>query len=939
MSCGDPLPSPLTLCSSDQDCGQARLCIGNVCVASGKSSTNEPSQEVVSTETNTGPEERLGMDAPQEQPVGSDSSENPATPDITEPTTDRSEWVVDQAEATTDEPEANEQDGGSNEAQPETIAEPEPSADTQPEVIPEPSPELPQEVKPETSPENAVLCNPGETRTCFRGSPTQINVGICKAGTQSCGSNRTWGACVNEVPPSLEICDGKDNDCNGKVDDNISFTSPTCRPNPLPTGAYCQTVATQCNNGLLKCDSGKVSTLLKTSPGLSEGWLSPCTQALFDSPEGIAADAAGNLFFAESGNHAIRKIDVTTGEVTRIAGGLGAGYVDGTPSQAKFNYPIGISVDSRGRIFVADRYNHVIRLIQWISNGQCGTSAGYTGYCVSTIAGKAGEAKADDGPGLLARFNNPFGLALNNKNELFVADFNNHLIRKITFVTKGKCDKTQNFRGFCVETYAGSKRGFKDGKGTQAEFYSPAYLTAGPKGTLYVSDRGNHVIRTIDTKQDVKTLAGSGRGGRVDGKGNKAQFYLPQGLTLDAKGNLYVVDQGNHTVRKITPSGDVSTYAGKAGFASATNGLLTDAGFYYPNDITTAPDGRMFVTDSLNDMVRVIDSVSVRNLAGVRGNNRLVDGKTLCARIREPIQGARDAQGRIYFTDRRNHVIFRLLPTGYLEVFAGTGIAGFKNGHRLSAQFSGPIGLDFDKLGNLYVADPGNHIIRMITPSDNVVTLAGIPRGAGLLNNVKRDKAKFNRPNSILVDGQGNLLIADSNNHCVRKLDVQTEMVSRFAGTCARSGTLDGAPGTGQLSRPVALRLNAQGTLYIASFDSGRIRSADSTGKLSTVAGGTRGFKDGTGAQAQFWAPRNLTLTSTGDLLVADPFNYRIRLLDTLSQGVSTRAGRGNRGSSDDYALLATFDDPFDILPYNNQGDWLILDGGNSTLRLLPGCR
>ncbi|TNE51314.1 MAG: hypothetical protein EP343_04270 [Deltaproteobacteria bacterium] len=937
LGCGEPLPTKLTVCNTNQDCGANRLCITNVCVASGQASTNEPPQDTASSETTSSPDEPPTTEAPSEPNVGDAPAENPVFPERTEGPMDRTEVFVDTTEQLTNsepsvESVANEQDGGTGEQLPESVVE-------APESSSESVPETPSESQPESSPDNVALCTPGQTQVCFGGTPSQINVGTCKAGTQTCDNNKRWGPCLNEVPPSLEVCDGRDNDCNGAVDDNIQFTSPTCQPNPLPQGAYCQTVATQCNNGLLKCESQKVSTLIKTSPGLSEGWLAPCTQALFERPEALAFDPSGNLYFTEFGNHAIRKINLQTGQVTRIAGGLGAGHVDGPPNQAKFNYPLGLAIDTRGRIFVADRYNHVIRLIQWITNGQCGNASGYTGYCVSTIAGKAGDAKSDDGPGLLARFNQPFGLVVNSKDELFVADHSNHRIRKITFVENGTCDKTQNYRGYCVETYAGSKLGFKDGKADKAELHYPTGLAVDPQDNLYVSDRSNHAIRTIDTQQDVKTLAGNGKAGRADDTGKKAQFFNPRGLTLDKSGNIYVADYNNHTIRKITPAGVVTTHTGKAGDASAVNGLLASARFNYPSDIAIGPDGRWYVLDLLNDTIRVFDNIAVRTLAGVRGTNKLVDGKTLCAQIREPIQATRDAQGRIYITDRMNHVIYRILANGYLEIFAGTGTAGFANGHRLGALFNGLIGLEFDKQGNLYVADAGNQIVRMITPSGNVVTLAGIPRQAGFVNNVKRDKAKFNRPNDVTIDSQGNVLIADINNHCIRKLDVQTEMVSRFAGTCSRFGVDDGVPGTGKLNRPAALLFNNQGRLYIAGFGSGLIRAADTTGRLSTVAGSTRGFKDGVGTQAQFWSPRGLTLTSTGDILIADPFNFRIRLLDTLTNTVSTRAGKGVHGLVDDYALLASFDDPFDIIPYNNQGDWLILDGSNSTLRLLPGCR
>ena len=308
------------------------------------------------------------------------------------------------------------------------------------------------------------------------------------------------------------------------------------------------------------------------------------TSARFKYPYSITTDGT-NLFIADSSNHTIRKIVISTGVVTTIAGSAGVyGSTDGTGTSARFNYPYGITTDGTN-LFVADTYNHTIRKIV-ISTG-----------VVTTIAGSAGVYGSTDGTGTSARFNYPYGITTDGTN-LFVADTYNHTIRKIVISTG------------VVTTIAGSAGvyGSTDGTGTAALFNSPHGITT--DGTnLFVADMGNSTIRKIVISTGVvTTIAGSaGAYGSTDGTGSAARFSSgsPCGITTDGT-NLFVTDMDNHTIRKIVIStAAVTTIAGSAGVYGSTDATGTSAKFNYPGSITT--DGtNLFVADTYNHTIRKI---------------------------------------------------------------------------------------------------------------------------------------------------------------------------------------------------------------------------------------------------------------------------------------------------------------------------------------------
>jgi len=310
--------------------------------------------------------------------------------------------------------------------------------------------------------------------------------------------------------------------------------------------------------------------------GAAEG-----TPGSFRNPYGITIDAAKNLYVSDTLNNTIRKITPAR-VVSTLAGTAGLfGSADGAGSSARFNFPIGLAVDTGGNVYVADAKNSVIRRI---------TPAGV----VSTFAGAPSQFGATDGAGSAARFFLPYGLAMDADGNLYVADSGNHVIRKIT-------------PAGVVSTLAGvaQQPGFTDGAGGAARFNSPWGITVDRSGVLFVSDNQNNAIRRITPAGAVSTLAGSATGasGSQDGTGGAARFDQPRGLSIDASGNVFVMDYGNSTVRRVSLAGAVTTVAGSAKIIGDADSVGATARFYDPTDVVS--DGNsLFIVDSSNNLIR-----------------------------------------------------------------------------------------------------------------------------------------------------------------------------------------------------------------------------------------------------------------------------------------------------------------------------------------------
>ena len=319
---------------------------------------------------------------------------------------------------------------------------------------------------------------------------------------------------------------------------------------------------------------------------------------------------------------------------------------------------------------------------------------------VSRLAG-SGVPGAADGRGTNAQFNFPSGGYADRQGNVYVADFGNHRIRKVA------PDGT-------VSTVAGTGvPGYADGPADQAMFNQPLGVCADGAGNMYVADTGNNRIRKISLTGLVSTVAGSGLSGYIDGSGAWARFDFPNDLVVDGSGGLYVSEFNNHTVRKVTAEGNVSTWVGN-GTPGEVDGARMAARLNQPGGLAMDTQGNLYVSEFGGQRIRKISAAGEVSTAAGSGVAGYMDGPGSQAQFRNPDGVVVDPAGYLYVADNGNDVIRRVSPSGWVETVAGTGVAGFADGEGAKSQFVNPSGLGMDGSGTLYVADGGNHRVRQI---------------------------------------------------------------------------------------------------------------------------------------------------------------------------------------------------------------------------------
>jgi len=608
-------------------------------------------------------------------------------------------------------------------------------------------------------------------------------------------------------------------------------------------------VADTGNSRIRKIAPGAVVSTLAGSPypGLVDGTGSG---AAFLYPTGIALDVSGNAYVADNGNHAIRKVVTATAVVATLAGGSTfGGYLDATGAAARFNAPETTAVDAAGNVYVADAGNHAVRMItpagmvstlagstlvgssdgpavtakfnlaQGVATDAAGnvyvtdrganrirklaaTPYAYTvsGHVVGLISGSTLVLQNNAADNLAVNANGSFTFPAPLTNIGGSASYNVTVLSQPAGQTCTVADGAGGFTGgdvwavkvncAAVSTFAGSgTSGYLNATGTSAQFdFSDLYNTSpavgvavDAAGNVYVADAYNQRIRKISPAGVVTTLAGSGLCGLTDGTGAAASFCSPEGLAVDAAGNVYVAD--NSSIRKITPAGVVTTLAG-SGLSGYANGTGAAAQFNGPRGVAVDAAGNVYVADSLNHAIRLISpSGVVTTFAGPAAptvSSGYLDGPSAAAKFGEPFSVAVDSTGNVYVAENYNRAIRKISPAGIVSTLAGPGqslnafapVSGYVDSTGVSALFGGPTSIAVDAAGNVYVTDTPNNAIRRISPSGTVATLAGpaAPLATSGFVDGNGASALFNYPNGIALDAAGNAYVADAKSNVIRKI-------------------------------------------------------------------------------------------------------------------------------------------------------------------------
>ena len=492
--------------------------------------------------------------------------------------------------------------------------------------------------------------------------------------------------------------------------------------------------------------------------------------------------------------------------------GVGDG---GAATAAQLKFPYGVAVDGAGNLYIADTSNHRIRKVD-----STGT--------ITTIAGTGeGGFSGDGGAATAAQLKFPYGVAVDGAGNLYIADTGNHRIRKV--------DSTGT-----ITTIAGTGEGGFSGDGgaaTAAQLSFPYDVVVDGAGNLYIADTSNHRIRKVDSTGTITTIVGTGVGGFSGdgGAATAAQLNSPSGVALDGAGNLYIVDQSNHRIRKVDSTGTITTIAGTGlyGF-SGDGGAATAAQLGFPYGVAVDGADNLYIADRSNQRIRKVDSAgTITTIAGTGEGGFSGDGgPATVAELSSPYGVAVDGAGNLYIVDWFNQRIRKVDSAGTITTIAGTDLYGFSGdgGAATAAQLDSPIGVAVDGAGNLYIADTSNHRIRKVDSTGTITTIAGTGERGFSGDGGAATTAQLDSPYGVAVDGAGNLYIVDQRNHRIRKVD-STGTITTIVGTGVRGFGGDGGAATAaQLDFPYGVAVDGAGNLYIADRSNHRIRKVDSTG-------------------------------------------------------------------------------------------------------------
>jgi len=529
------------------------------------------------------------------------------------------------------------------------------------------------------------------------------------------------------------------------------------------------------------------------------------TDARLHQPGGLTVDSSGVVYIADTGDNTVRKV-TTDGLIALVAGdGFGAFAGDAGPAtSAELNRPGDVTLDSSGNIYIADTANYRIRKVTTDGN-------------IATIAGTGSIGSTGDGDvATKASLYAPMSIAVDSSGNIFILENGSSKIREV-----------DNAKGN-ISTIAGNGTAGFGGDGSQAtnaEMNFPSGMTLDSSGSIYVADTLNGRLRKISSS-NITTIAGNGvlSYSGDNGPALAAQMNFPFGVAVDSGGVVYIADTANNVVRRVAKNGVITTFAGNgsAGFGG-DGGAATSAQLNSPEGVAVDAAGNVYIADTQNARVRRVTGGTISTFAGNGSAGFGGDGSTATsAQLDTPVGLAVDAGGNVYIADLGNSRV-RRVSGGTITTIAGNGIAGYSgdNGPAASATLNLPQGVAVDTAGAVYIADTGNNVVRRVS-GGNISTIAGTGVAGFSGDGGQATAAMIGSPIGIAADSFGSIYITDSS---ARVRRITGGFITTIAGNGSRGYSGDaGAATSAMLSGPAALAVDSSGNVYVADSGNNAVR-------------------------------------------------------------------------------------------------------------------
>jgi Putative Ig domain/NHL repeat len=635
------------------------------------------------------------------------------------------------------------------------------------------------------------------------------------------------------------------------------------------------------------------------------------TSAELFYPKNVAVDPSGNIYIADWYNNRIREVVKSTGDIATVAGtGTGSYNGDGiAATSAMVNHPNGVAVDSSGNIYIGDTYNSRIREVNKATG------------IITTIAGNGTAGySGDGGPPTSAKLYDPYGVALDSSNNIYIADSFNYRIREVLSYAPPTLGSLSSTAWTVNQTSYIGVVAVSNGTAPYSNLTAtglPAGLTASLSGsTITLSGTptaaGTFNNVNISVKDSVGTTASHTYTITINATPTLGSLSPTQGY-VSAWGYPGAIPISGGTGPFLV-TGQANLPPGLTATTTGTNitftGIPTTAGTFNNVSLTVRDMAGATVSGVYTITIVVAPAGSIITFAGNGTAGYSGDGGIpIAAALNFPHGVAADSSGNIYIADAYNNRIREVVKaTGNIITVAGTGAWGYSGdgGAATSAMLNGPTGVTVDSSGNIYIADAYNNRVReVVKATGNIITIAGNGTLGFWGDGGAATSAELYFPYAVAVDSSGNVFIADSSNDRIREVVKSTGTITTFAGTGTTGYSGDGGPATSaKLSQAYGVAVDSSGNVYIADAGNNRIREvAASTGVITTFAGnGTSGFSGDGGAatSAALFSPQGVYVDAAGNVYISDTANYRIREVSHATGVITTIAGNGTSGGGGD---------------------------------------